>query len=535
MLQPSSLFHGRYRVVRCIKSGGAGAVYEVQDEVTNRRRALKVMLPVTGSDTSLRKRFAQEARITGRVESDHVVQVSDAGIEDGSNVPFVVMDLLQGEEMGSLSARRGPLPPADVVLYLSQVALALEKTHAAGIVHRDLKPENLFVTARDDGSACVKILDFGAAKNVVHHAPAERTAVVGTPIYMAPEQIRGDGAIGPPTDIYALAHVAYTLLTGEPYWAPEGRFLLSVFTLFQKILAGHRDAASARAARRGVTLPPAFDAWFAAATALDPAERPSGAARAVLSMAEALGVAAPRALQRNSEPAPSRRSPLPPRPAAAPASAASPYAPTVDAASDGAPSRRPTARRPNADSDERDALLKDEATQVYTERYLKIQLEQEYILARKNRTRLAALVFEVERHAGAAKAREQAPPAPSLHALAHALRTYRPSGACLALHGKETLVLLVPGAGETRTRALATVLAQRVQERLAKDGARRRLGPRDRGEGHERDGLRERDGGRPRAAAAPKLRVGIAYLDRTDTSGREMLERALSAMRGESN
>src|SRR5262249_23049706 len=154
---------------------------------------------------------AQEATITGEIESDHIVRVSDAGIEPESSMPFLVMDLLSGEELGSMVSRRGALPPAEVVLYLSQVALALDKTHAAAIVHRDLKPENLFVTTRDDGTPCVKILDFGVAKVAVASSLAKQTAVVGTPLYMAPEQIRGSRAVGPKADLYALGHVAYTL------------------------------------------------------------------------------------------------------------------------------------------------------------------------------------------------------------------------------------------------------------------------------------------------------------------------------------
>src|SRR5688572_11481512 len=99
MFVPDTVFHARYRVVRCIKAGGMGAVYEAFDETTRRRRALKVMLPNTIEEPSLRDRFAQEATITGGVESDHIVQVSDAGIDEATNMPFLVMDLLSGEEL----------------------------------------------------------------------------------------------------------------------------------------------------------------------------------------------------------------------------------------------------------------------------------------------------------------------------------------------------------------------------------------------------------------------------------------------------
>ncbi|WP_437335911.1 serine/threonine-protein kinase [Sorangium sp. So ce394] len=295
VLHPGVIFCGRYEVVRCIKAGAMGAVYEVLDTVTHSRRALKVMLPSIVDDPDLRLRFAQEAKITGGVESDHIVRVSDAGIDASSRMPFLVMDLLRGEELGSMLRRRGPLPPVEVVTYLFQVALALEKTHAAGIVHRDLKPENLFVTSRDDGTPCIKILDFGIAKVAAQSSQAKGTVPIGTPLYMSPEQIRGDGDIGPRADLYALGHIAHAVLSGEAYWTAEMKAAPSIFPALSKILAGPVEPPSVRAAWRGVVLPPAFDAWFVRATALRPEYRFEGARAAVGALAEALGLSSPRA------------------------------------------------------------------------------------------------------------------------------------------------------------------------------------------------------------------------------------------------
>jgi serine/threonine protein kinase len=288
-LAPDAVFHGRYRIVRAIKAGGMGAVYEVLDEVTNARRALKVMLAEMVADPELRARFALEARVTGDVESDHIVRVSDAGIDEATGTPFLVMDLLRGEDMRSLLAKRGALPPAEVITYLSQVALALDKTHAAGIVHRDLKPDNLFVTRRDDGSPCVKVLDFGIAK-VVEHNQSVTTKAVGTPLYMSPEQIRAERRIGPSADIYALGHITYALLTGAPYWNDE-KGESSTFLLMTQIIEGPKELPTARARRRSVTLPAAFDGWFARAAALKPEGRFDSAADAVAALAEILGAA----------------------------------------------------------------------------------------------------------------------------------------------------------------------------------------------------------------------------------------------------
>jgi serine/threonine-protein kinase len=274
-----------------------GAVHEVRDELTNTARALKVMLPSVVSDPVLRARFATEAKVTGDIESDHLVRVSDAGVDEATGQPFLVMDLLRGEDLGAVVAARGDLPPDEVVTYLSQVALALDKTHAAGIVHRDLKPENLFVTRRDDGSPCVKILDFGVAKVVAQGGGTNPTLhAVGTPLYVAPEQLRPGpgGGVGPRTDVHALGHVAYTLLAGEPYWAPErdeGRSLIDTLTT---LVEGPKEPPVLRARRRrGAVIRPGFDAWFAQATARDPEGRFAAASEAVTALAAALRVQAP--------------------------------------------------------------------------------------------------------------------------------------------------------------------------------------------------------------------------------------------------
>jgi hypothetical protein len=293
-LEVGSLFHGRYHVVRCINAGSMGAVYEVLDQTTDSRRALKVMLPSIVQDADLRNRFEREAKVTGGIESDHIVRVSDAGIDGENGAPFLVMELLRGDELGRLVRKRGALPPAEVLTYLSQMARALDKTHARGIVHRDLKPENMFVTERDDGTPCVKILDFGIAKVVVDsNQGANKTRAMGTPVYMAPEQVRGDPLIGPAADIHALGHIAYALLVGEPYWEEEAS-RVALFALLSLILEGLEEAATVRARRRrGVTLPPEFDAWFKKTVAVKAADRFESASAAVSALRTVYGIRAP--------------------------------------------------------------------------------------------------------------------------------------------------------------------------------------------------------------------------------------------------
>jgi len=283
------VFQGRYRIVRCLNAGAMGTVYEAVDERTKALRALKVMLPHLAQDAEMRVRFAQEARIVGDIESDHLVRVLDAGIDATTGAPFLVMDLLRGEELGQWLKRRGALPAEEVVLYLHQAALGLDKTHAAGVVHRDLKPENLFVTRRDDGTACVKILDFGVAKIVQGHGGAAGTRSVGTPLYMAPEQILGHSTLGPRTDVYALAHVAFTLLVGKPYWREEATSRDALLPLLARVSAGAVEPPSVRSARwRGPALPEAFDEWFFRATAKDPADRFASASLAISALAGAM-------------------------------------------------------------------------------------------------------------------------------------------------------------------------------------------------------------------------------------------------------
>jgi serine/threonine-protein kinase len=268
-----------------------GAVYEVLDVRTASPRALKIILPDLVGDAEIRARFELEAKVTGTIQSEHLVRVTDAGVDPATGTPFLVMDLLAGEELGGLVERRGGLPAAEVAVYLFQAALALDKTHAAGIVHRDLKPENLFVVRRDDGSPCVKVLDFGIAKVVADSSRGKQTRPLGTPLYMSPEQIMAEGPIDGRADMYALGHIAYTLLTGEPFWTEEAESTPSMYALLARIMVRADEKPSARARRRrGVALPPAFDDWFAQSTAAAPGARFERASVAIAALARALGV-----------------------------------------------------------------------------------------------------------------------------------------------------------------------------------------------------------------------------------------------------
>ncbi len=223
MLEEGAVFAGRYHVVRCIAAGGMGAVYEVIHLETERRRALKVMHPHILQQDDMRERFKLEAKVAAHIESDFIVDVFDAGIDEPTRMPFLVMELLRGEDLGKRLKRLGKLPPEEVVLHLHQTALALDKTHKASIVHRDLKPANLFLAEREDNPPRIKVLDFGVAKVVAENATGDVTQSIGTPLYMSPEQFNPKSRLTGASDIYALGMIAYTLLVGVPYWFEEGR------------------------------------------------------------------------------------------------------------------------------------------------------------------------------------------------------------------------------------------------------------------------------------------------------------------------
>ncbi|MBK9260548.1 MAG: serine/threonine protein kinase [Polyangiaceae bacterium] len=289
VLADNSIFAGRYRIIRRLAAGGMGAVYEARHIETDRLCALKVMLPHVAENATSRERFRLEARAAAMVSSIYVVDVLDAGVDDVTSSPFLVMEFLRGEDLGSRMARLGPLSPLEVGTLLAQAARGIDALHRASIVHRDLKPSNLFLAERDGADPIVKVLDLGVAKRVADTAGT--TAAVGTPIYMAPEQIT-NGKISPATDVYAFGMVTYSLLAGREYWADEAQAAVSAVAFAVLTLDGPKEPATIRAARLGVVLPAAFDAWFFRATAPDPQARFPGVLDAASALCKTLGIEA---------------------------------------------------------------------------------------------------------------------------------------------------------------------------------------------------------------------------------------------------
>ena len=280
-LEPGAVVGGDFRIVRCLRAGGMGSVYLAEQLSTGAQRAVKVMRPELVDDDSTRKRFLLEARVGARIESDHVVEVVTAGIDPESGAPFLVMELLKGEELAELVDRVGPLPIADVAEILAQAGHALSRAHALGIVHRDLKPENLFIAnaRRRDAPFTVKILDFGIAK-LMEDQPRRATQALGTPLYMAPEQADRGGRITPRSDVWALGLVAFFMLTGHDFWRNAAAGLSAIL---KEILTDPIPRASKRTRELAVdgVLPSRFDEWFALCVARDPARRFPDAGAAV--------------------------------------------------------------------------------------------------------------------------------------------------------------------------------------------------------------------------------------------------------------
>jgi serine/threonine-protein kinase len=216
---PGDVVAGKYVVERVIGSGGMGVVVAARHLHLGERVALKFLL--TSLDESFVARFHREAQLAVRIKSEHVARVLDvATLDDGS--PYMVMELLEGSDLDRLLRDEGPPPIEVTVDYLLQACEAVAEAHALGIVHRDLKPANLFLTRRSDGSPLVKVLDFGISKVVgalrlaTDRSLTRADDMLGSPQYMAPEQVRDPRNVDARCDVFSLGSILYKMLTGRP-------------------------------------------------------------------------------------------------------------------------------------------------------------------------------------------------------------------------------------------------------------------------------------------------------------------------------
>jgi serine/threonine-protein kinase len=218
---------GKYRVEGPLGEGGMGVVVLATHVGLDQRVAIKFLLPESLKNKDSVERFFREAKVAAMIRSDYVARVHDVGTTD-DGVPYIVMEYLEGSDLGSLIDRQGSLPIEEVCEIALQACEALAEVHAAGIVHRDLKPTNLFVTRRADGSPAVKLLDFGISKLSASAYPSgtdpaltATTAIMGSPSYMSPEQLKSTKEVDQRTDVWALGTVLYEAITGRPAFRGE--------------------------------------------------------------------------------------------------------------------------------------------------------------------------------------------------------------------------------------------------------------------------------------------------------------------------
>lgn len=211
------ILDGKYRVERVLGVGGMGIVVAATHLQLDQRVALKFLLPTALGNAEVVARFAREARAAVRIQSEHVARVIDVGtLTTGS--PYMVMEYLEGGDLSTTLETRGRLPVAEAVTYLLQACEAIAEAHSMGVVHRDLKPANLFLAQRTGRDPMVKVLDFGISKTSdgATSGLTQTSAVMGSPLYMSPEQMMSSRDVDLRTDIWSLGVILYELLVGQP-------------------------------------------------------------------------------------------------------------------------------------------------------------------------------------------------------------------------------------------------------------------------------------------------------------------------------
>jgi serine/threonine-protein kinase len=278
--QQGTVVADRFLIEHRLGQGGMGSVWLAKHLSLDIPCALKFLHPDAAASADLRARFEREAKAAAQLRSPHVVQILDHGVWEG--VPFIAMELLEGEDLDQRLRRVGRLDARSTVKLIAEVARALTKAHNGGLVHRDLKPSNIFLV-RDDDREIAKVLDFGVAKRTQHEVSDSKTktgAILGTPFYMSPEQARGLREVDHRSDLWALGVITYQCLLGRlPFEST------ALGDLFMKIMTDPLPVPSQIA-----PVPASFDAWWQRAAARDPAQRFQSARELSDGLAVALGM-----------------------------------------------------------------------------------------------------------------------------------------------------------------------------------------------------------------------------------------------------
>ncbi|MDI1478467.1 serine/threonine-protein kinase [Polyangium sp. y55x31] len=266
VIAEGQLIAGKIRLERPLARGGMGAVWIAHHLKLDRAVAVKFMEPGLAASDTARARFEREARAAAQIQSAHVVEVHDYGVE--GETPYIVMELLRGEDLAARLTKRGKLGLAEALRITQPICKALRRAHELGLVHRDLKPGNVFL-ARQDDDEIVKLLDFGIAKAVSPGTPQSGDVtrsgnLVGSPLYMSPEQIRKSKEVDHRSDLWSLGVILYQMLTGRtPFVEDEvGAVLVAICT----------DPIP-KPSTLAPELGPEVDRFFDRALARDPAER----------------------------------------------------------------------------------------------------------------------------------------------------------------------------------------------------------------------------------------------------------------------
>lgn len=280
-VQPGRVLAGRYRLQDKLGEGGFGTIWRAEHLVLCAPVAVKVIDREVGADEEALGRFMREAQAAAALRSPHVVQILDYGVDEG--VPFIAMELLEGETLAQRLNRVTRLSPLETTRVVSHVARAIGRAHDAGIIHRDLKPENVFIVHNEDAEI-VKVLDFGVAKvdsaKLGGQGTRTRTgSLLGTPYYMSPEQAQGNKTVDHRTDLWAVGVIAFECLTSKRPFESEGLGDL-VLQICVRPLPVPSELAP---------VPEGFDAWFAKACARDPEERFQSARAMVDALREVVG------------------------------------------------------------------------------------------------------------------------------------------------------------------------------------------------------------------------------------------------------